>query len=148
MILYYESTTHLDISDISSMETSCWRALAHLIKKVGWRSGIVIFSCRLSPRDNVHLRKWICCTLHELKTQGKANGVRSSPTANTNINTSKHKLHYYSITGRIIRHYWLAVRWETISLSSDITDWLLCVCVCVCVRDRSRTECGKTWLCA
>ncbi|XP_036928496.1 protein phosphatase 1 regulatory subunit 37 isoform X2 [Acanthopagrus latus] len=33
MILYYESTTHLDISDNSSMGTSCWRALAHLIKQ-------------------------------------------------------------------------------------------------------------------
>ncbi|KAM9355399.1 protein phosphatase 1 regulatory subunit 37 [Pholidichthys leucotaenia] len=31
MILYYESTTHLDISDNSSMGTSGWRALAHLI---------------------------------------------------------------------------------------------------------------------
>lgn len=35
MILYYESTTHLDISDNSSMGTSSWRALAHLIKQVG-----------------------------------------------------------------------------------------------------------------
>uniref|UniRef100_A0A3B4H699 Protein phosphatase 1 regulatory subunit 37 n=1 Tax=Pundamilia nyererei TaxID=303518 RepID=A0A3B4H699_9CICH len=33
MILYYESTTHLDISDNSSMGTSSWRALAHLIKQ-------------------------------------------------------------------------------------------------------------------
>ncbi|CAJ1074251.1 protein phosphatase 1 regulatory subunit 37 isoform X1 [Xyrichtys novacula] len=33
MILYYESTTHLDMSDSSSMGTSCWRALAHLIKQ-------------------------------------------------------------------------------------------------------------------
>ncbi|XP_034050732.1 protein phosphatase 1 regulatory subunit 37 [Thalassophryne amazonica] len=33
MILYYESTTHLDISDNSSMGTSAWRALAHLIKQ-------------------------------------------------------------------------------------------------------------------
>uniref|UniRef100_A0A3Q3FPQ6 Protein phosphatase 1 regulatory subunit 37 n=1 Tax=Labrus bergylta TaxID=56723 RepID=A0A3Q3FPQ6_9LABR len=33
MILYYESTTHLDISDNGSMGTSCWRALAHLIKQ-------------------------------------------------------------------------------------------------------------------
>ncbi|XP_041810034.1 protein phosphatase 1 regulatory subunit 37 [Chelmon rostratus] len=33
MILYYESTTHLDISDNSGMGTSCWRALAHLIKQ-------------------------------------------------------------------------------------------------------------------
>ncbi|XP_069028542.1 protein phosphatase 1 regulatory subunit 37 [Embiotoca jacksoni] len=33
MILYYESTTHLDISDNSSMGTSGWRALAHLIKQ-------------------------------------------------------------------------------------------------------------------
>ncbi|XP_049917933.1 protein phosphatase 1 regulatory subunit 37 isoform X1 [Epinephelus moara] len=33
MILYYESTTHLDISDNSSMGTLCWRALAHLIKQ-------------------------------------------------------------------------------------------------------------------
>lgn len=90
MILYYESTTHLDISDNSSMGTSCWRALAHLIKQVGWHSGIVIFSCRLSPGDNVHPRKWVCCTLHGLKTQGRANRVRSSPTANTSINTSEH----------------------------------------------------------
>ncbi|TKS86192.1 Protein phosphatase 1 regulatory subunit 37 [Collichthys lucidus] len=35
MILYYESTTHLDISDNSGMGTSCWRALAHLIKQRG-----------------------------------------------------------------------------------------------------------------
>uniref|UniRef100_A0A3B4VI32 Protein phosphatase 1 regulatory subunit 37 n=1 Tax=Seriola dumerili TaxID=41447 RepID=A0A3B4VI32_SERDU len=33
MILYYESTTHLDISDNGSMGTSGWRALAHLIKQ-------------------------------------------------------------------------------------------------------------------
>ncbi|KAK7904001.1 hypothetical protein WMY93_016608 [Mugilogobius chulae] len=33
MILYYESTTHLDISDNSGMATSGWRALAHLIKQ-------------------------------------------------------------------------------------------------------------------
>ncbi|XP_033990661.1 LOW QUALITY PROTEIN: protein phosphatase 1 regulatory subunit 37 [Trematomus bernacchii] len=33
MMLYYESTTHLDISDNSSMGTLCWRALAHLIKQ-------------------------------------------------------------------------------------------------------------------
>ncbi|XP_037550715.1 protein phosphatase 1 regulatory subunit 37 [Nematolebias whitei] len=33
MILYYESTTHLDVSDNSSMGTSAWRALAHLIKQ-------------------------------------------------------------------------------------------------------------------
>ncbi|XP_068195366.1 protein phosphatase 1 regulatory subunit 37 [Antennarius striatus] len=33
MILYYESTSHLDISDNRSMETPCWRALAHLIKQ-------------------------------------------------------------------------------------------------------------------
>ncbi|XP_041668175.1 protein phosphatase 1 regulatory subunit 37 [Cheilinus undulatus] len=33
MILYYESTAHLDISDCSRMGTSCWRALAHLIKQ-------------------------------------------------------------------------------------------------------------------
>ncbi|MEQ2294352.1 hypothetical protein AMECASPLE_003032, partial [Ameca splendens] len=33
MILYYESTTYLDISDNSSMGTSSWRALAHLIKQ-------------------------------------------------------------------------------------------------------------------
>ncbi|KAA8582391.1 hypothetical protein FQN60_009131, partial [Etheostoma spectabile] len=33
MILYYESTTHLDISDNGSMGTLCWRALAHLIKQ-------------------------------------------------------------------------------------------------------------------
>uniref|UniRef100_A0A672I481 Protein phosphatase 1 regulatory subunit 37 n=1 Tax=Salarias fasciatus TaxID=181472 RepID=A0A672I481_SALFA len=33
MILYYESTTHLDVSDNSSMGTSGWRALAHLIKQ-------------------------------------------------------------------------------------------------------------------
>ncbi|XP_071387234.1 protein phosphatase 1 regulatory subunit 37-like, partial [Centroberyx affinis] len=33
MILYYESTTHLDISDNSSIGTSGWRALAHLIKQ-------------------------------------------------------------------------------------------------------------------
>uniref|UniRef100_A0A665TSE2 Si:dkey-288a3.2 n=1 Tax=Echeneis naucrates TaxID=173247 RepID=A0A665TSE2_ECHNA len=33
MILYYESTTHLDISDNSGMGTSGWRALAHLIKQ-------------------------------------------------------------------------------------------------------------------
>ncbi|XP_072313953.1 protein phosphatase 1 regulatory subunit 37 [Eucyclogobius newberryi] len=33
MILYYESTTHLDISDNSSVATSGWRALAHLIKQ-------------------------------------------------------------------------------------------------------------------
>ncbi|KAM8915782.1 protein phosphatase 1 regulatory subunit 37 [Spinachia spinachia] len=33
MILYYESTAHLDISDNSSMGTWCWRALAHLIKQ-------------------------------------------------------------------------------------------------------------------
>lgn len=35
MILYYESTNHLDISDNDSMGTSGWRALAHLIKQVG-----------------------------------------------------------------------------------------------------------------
>ncbi|XP_028294431.1 protein phosphatase 1 regulatory subunit 37 [Gouania willdenowi] len=33
MILYYESTAHLDISDNSSMGTLGWRALAHLIKQ-------------------------------------------------------------------------------------------------------------------
>ncbi|PWA16586.1 hypothetical protein CCH79_00004461 [Gambusia affinis] len=33
MILYYESTTYLDISDNGSMGTSSWRALAHLIKQ-------------------------------------------------------------------------------------------------------------------
>uniref|UniRef100_A0A8C8DPZ3 Protein phosphatase 1 regulatory subunit 37 n=1 Tax=Oryzias sinensis TaxID=183150 RepID=A0A8C8DPZ3_9TELE len=33
MILYYESTTYLDISDNASMGTSAWRALAHLIKQ-------------------------------------------------------------------------------------------------------------------
>ncbi|KAM3871287.1 protein phosphatase 1 regulatory subunit 37 [Diretmus argenteus] len=33
MISYYESTTHLDISDNSSIGTSGWRALAHLIKQ-------------------------------------------------------------------------------------------------------------------
>uniref|UniRef100_A0A3Q1IQ35 Uncharacterized protein n=1 Tax=Anabas testudineus TaxID=64144 RepID=A0A3Q1IQ35_ANATE len=33
MISYYESTTHLDISDNSSMGTSSWKALAHLIKQ-------------------------------------------------------------------------------------------------------------------
>ncbi|XP_035807971.1 protein phosphatase 1 regulatory subunit 37 isoform X1 [Amphiprion ocellaris] len=33
MILFYESTTHLDISDNSSLGTSGWRALAHLIKQ-------------------------------------------------------------------------------------------------------------------
>ncbi|XP_076025875.1 protein phosphatase 1 regulatory subunit 37 [Genypterus blacodes] len=33
MILYYESTTHLDISDNSSLGTLGWRALAHLIKQ-------------------------------------------------------------------------------------------------------------------
>ncbi|XP_070698438.1 protein phosphatase 1 regulatory subunit 37 [Pempheris klunzingeri] len=33
MILYYESTTHLDISDNGGMGTSCWKALAHLIKQ-------------------------------------------------------------------------------------------------------------------
>ncbi|XP_055361722.1 protein phosphatase 1 regulatory subunit 37 isoform X5 [Betta splendens] len=33
MISYYESTTHLDISDNSSMGTSGWKALAHLIKQ-------------------------------------------------------------------------------------------------------------------
>ncbi|XP_071327554.1 protein phosphatase 1 regulatory subunit 37 [Trachinotus anak] len=33
MILYYESTTHLDISDNGSMGTSGWRALTHLIKQ-------------------------------------------------------------------------------------------------------------------
>lgn len=45
MILYYESTTHLDVSDNSSMGTSAWRALAHLIKQVGRGGGAVIFSC-------------------------------------------------------------------------------------------------------
>lgn len=85
MILYYESTTHLDISDNSSMGTSSWRALAHLIKQVGWRSGIAIFSCRLSPRDNVHPAKWVCGTLPGLKMQGRANRVRSSA---MNINTN------------------------------------------------------------
>uniref|UniRef100_A0A3Q1FM10 Protein phosphatase 1 regulatory subunit 37 n=1 Tax=Acanthochromis polyacanthus TaxID=80966 RepID=A0A3Q1FM10_9TELE len=33
MILFYESTTHLDISDNSSLGASGWRALAHLIKQ-------------------------------------------------------------------------------------------------------------------
>ncbi|XP_034531353.1 protein phosphatase 1 regulatory subunit 37 isoform X1 [Notolabrus celidotus] len=33
MILYYESTTHLDMSDSGRMGTPCWRALAHLIKQ-------------------------------------------------------------------------------------------------------------------
>uniref|UniRef100_A0A3B3DTE0 Protein phosphatase 1 regulatory subunit 37 n=1 Tax=Oryzias melastigma TaxID=30732 RepID=A0A3B3DTE0_ORYME len=33
MILYYESTTYLDVSDNTSMGTSAWRALAHLIKQ-------------------------------------------------------------------------------------------------------------------
>ncbi|KAJ0009242.1 hypothetical protein NQD34_016657, partial [Periophthalmus magnuspinnatus] len=33
MILYYESTIHLDISDNSTLATSGWRALAHLIKQ-------------------------------------------------------------------------------------------------------------------
>ncbi|XP_041827098.1 protein phosphatase 1 regulatory subunit 37 [Melanotaenia boesemani] len=33
MILYYESTTYLDISDNGSLGTSAWRALAHLIKQ-------------------------------------------------------------------------------------------------------------------
>uniref|UniRef100_A0A3Q2ZVL8 Protein phosphatase 1 regulatory subunit 37 n=1 Tax=Kryptolebias marmoratus TaxID=37003 RepID=A0A3Q2ZVL8_KRYMA len=33
MILYYESTTYLDVSDNNSMGTSAWRALAHLIKQ-------------------------------------------------------------------------------------------------------------------
>ncbi|KAM4625926.1 protein phosphatase 1 regulatory subunit 37 [Polymixia lowei] len=33
MILYYESTNHLDVSDIGSIGTSGWRALAHLIKQ-------------------------------------------------------------------------------------------------------------------
>nr|XP_054594743.1 protein phosphatase 1 regulatory subunit 37 [Nothobranchius furzeri] len=33
MILYYESATYLDISDNSSLGTSAWKALAHLIKQ-------------------------------------------------------------------------------------------------------------------
>ncbi|XP_068608123.1 LOW QUALITY PROTEIN: protein phosphatase 1 regulatory subunit 37 [Brachionichthys hirsutus] len=33
MILYYESTSHLDVSGNSGMGTSFWRALAHLIKQ-------------------------------------------------------------------------------------------------------------------
>lgn len=53
MILYYESTTHLDISDNSGMGTSCWRALAHLIKQVGWHSGTAISACRLPPGDSI-----------------------------------------------------------------------------------------------
>uniref|UniRef100_A0AAV2JK24 Protein phosphatase 1 regulatory subunit 37 n=1 Tax=Knipowitschia caucasica TaxID=637954 RepID=A0AAV2JK24_KNICA len=50
MILYYESTTHLDISDNSAMATSGWRALAHLIKQ----------SVRLSRLDvcNVSLAEY------------------------------------------------------------------------------------------
>lgn len=137
MILYYESTTHLDISDNSSMGTSCWRALAHLIKQVGWHSGIVIFSCRLSPGDNVHPRKWVCCTLHGLKMQGRANRVRSFPTANTSINTPKHTRHYRGITDSISRHDWLAVRWEIIGPNVS-TDWLSFLC------DQSRTEWGRS----
>ncbi|XP_046874287.1 protein phosphatase 1 regulatory subunit 37 [Hypomesus transpacificus] len=35
MILYYEPTTHLDISDNTSMGISGWRALSHLIKQSG-----------------------------------------------------------------------------------------------------------------
>ena len=35
MILYYESTAYLDLSDNSHVGTSAWRALAHLIKQVG-----------------------------------------------------------------------------------------------------------------
>lgn len=72
MILYYESTTHLDISDNSRIGTSGWRALAHLIKQVGWRSGIAIFSCRLSPRDNVHPAKWVCGTLWGTEDAGQS----------------------------------------------------------------------------
>lgn len=52
MILYYESTTYLDVSDNTSMGTSAWRALAHLIKQVG--RGTVIFSLRVSLRNNVY----------------------------------------------------------------------------------------------
>ncbi|KAK0131701.1 Protein phosphatase 1 regulatory subunit 37 [Merluccius polli] len=33
MILYYESTAHLDLSDNAHVGTSAWRALAHLIKQ-------------------------------------------------------------------------------------------------------------------
>ncbi|XP_008398358.1 protein phosphatase 1 regulatory subunit 37 isoform X5 [Poecilia reticulata] len=46
MILYYESTTYLDISDNGSMGTSSWRALAHLIKQ----------SVRLSRLDACNVR--------------------------------------------------------------------------------------------
>ncbi|KAJ3613855.1 hypothetical protein NHX12_020099 [Muraenolepis orangiensis] len=35
MILYYESTAHLDLSDNSHVGAAAWRALAHLIKQVG-----------------------------------------------------------------------------------------------------------------
>lgn len=72
MILYYESTNHLDISDNDSMGTSGWRALAHLIKQVGWRCGTVIFSCRLSPGDNVHPGKWVCCMLRGVDWRRRA----------------------------------------------------------------------------
>lgn len=128
MILYYESTTHLDISDNSSMGTSGWRALAHLIKQVSWRSGIVIFTCRPSPGDNGHCRKWVCCTLHGLKMRGRANRMREYSLLRTySIKThhNTHILHYCRNMDSISRHNWLAVRWETIGLVSDVTaDWL------------------------
>nr|XP_046269456.1 protein phosphatase 1 regulatory subunit 37 [Scatophagus argus] len=44
MILYYESTTHLDISDNNNMGTSCWRALAHLIKQSVRLSRLDVFN--------------------------------------------------------------------------------------------------------
>ncbi|XP_029937841.1 protein phosphatase 1 regulatory subunit 37 [Myripristis murdjan] len=49
MILYYESTTHLDISDNSSIGTSGWRALAHLIKQSVCLSRLDV--CNVSMAD-------------------------------------------------------------------------------------------------
>lgn len=74
MILYYESTTHLDISDNSSMGTPGWKALAHLIKQVGWCCEIVIFSCSLSPGTTFHLEskfvaRYIDCRWRAEQTQ-------------------------------------------------------------------------------
>ena len=51
MILYYESTAYLDLSDAGGMEASAWRALAHLMKKVG----ALICSTWLSLQDDVRL---------------------------------------------------------------------------------------------
>ncbi|KAM6912181.1 protein phosphatase 1 regulatory subunit 37 [Xenentodon cancila] len=49
MILYYESTTYLDMSDIGGMGTSAWRALAHLIKQSARLSRLDV--CNVSVVD-------------------------------------------------------------------------------------------------